>query len=388
MALAGCGATGRHDVSPATRPSTTLGPTVTIRIGYLGDLASGGTAVSRAVKDGELLAVQQFASDKTSVSVLIEKASTDGTTVGAAAAARRLIAEHVVAVVGPQSTREAEGSGPVLAAAGIASLSPSVTSTDLPSSGWPGFLRVVADDGQQGGAEADEIVEKLGRQQIALVTGAASGDQTRITSATDQIAVDGATVAVSVSLPSVQAGRSRRPGGRGAADAAADRVVAAGADGVLISASPAWARAVVAALVADGFRGSILVATDITTSTQALDGLGASADGAFLASPVDNTAAIAVNGGPALEFRDTFRAAFGIIPPPWAAEAYDASAFVLGAVSAGSTTAPLLRSYLGSHPWKGITSTLQFGPDGSPLHPHVWVSQVKDGIVTQIGEAS
>jgi branched-chain amino acid transport system substrate-binding protein len=386
--LGGCGAAGRRDVSPATRPSTTLGPAVTIRIGYLGDLAQGGTTVSRAVRDGERLAVQQFASDKTSINVLVEEASTGGTVAGAGAAARRLITDHVVAVIGPQSTREAEGAGPVLAAAGIPTLSPTVTATTLPSSTWTGFLRVVADDGQQGRAEADELVDTLARQEIAVVAGTSSADRTRIEAADTEIVADGATVAASVSLPAVQAVTGRRVGGRGSAVIAADRVVASGADGVFISASPAWARAVVAALETDGFSGSILLAADVATSTQVLDGLGASADGTYVASPANNTAALAVNGGPALEFRDTFRAAFGKIPPVWAAEAYDATDVVLAGISAGSTTPALLRSYLASHSWKGVTSTLQFGSDGSPLHPHVWVSEVKSGTLTQIGEAS
>jgi branched-chain amino acid transport system substrate-binding protein len=380
--LAGCAATGRPTAPTSTGGPTTRGPKVVVRIGYLGDLTGGGTAVSRAVLDGERLAVQQYEADQPARNVIIVTASTKGTTAGAAVAARRLVADHVVAVIGPQSTTEAEGSGPVLAAAGLPALSPTVTVTTSSSTTWPGFLRIVADDQQQGTAEADEMVDVLTRRQVAVVSGPTPDDRSRVAAAAAEVAVDGATVSVSTSLAAALS-----VGSNGALTAAS-QVVASGADGVFISAAPDSARALVAALEVAGFTGSILLAADVTTSTRVLDRLGASVDGALVASPANDTSAQAVNGGAALQFRDTFRAAFGQLPPPWAAESFDASQFVLAGITAGSDTSPLLMIYLGANTWTGVGSTIQFAADGTQLHPEVWVSQIKNGDLTQIGKAS
>ncbi|HEY1733726.1 MAG TPA: ABC transporter substrate-binding protein, partial [Acidimicrobiales bacterium] len=322
-------------------------------------------------------AVQQYSDDKTTTTVVLETASTDGTTKGAARAARRLIDDHVVAVIGPQTVKEADGSGPVLAAAGIPALTATVTSTSLPISSWPGFLQVVADDAQQGAAEADELVDTLGRRQIALVAGTSAGDRARSSAAATEVTGDGATVAVSTSVTS-----------SGSVTTAADQVVASGADGVFISVSPDEAQAVVSALSVAGFTGSVLLAADATSSPSVLDGLAATMSGALVASPADDTSIGAVDGGAALEFRDTFRAAFGEIPPPWAAESFDATKFVLAGISAGCTTPALLLNYLQGHDWAGVSSTIQFATGGGQLHPHVWVSQARAGKLVQISEAS
>ncbi len=326
--------------------------------------------MSKAVLDGERLGVQQY-DNRSNVTVMIETASTGGTTGGAAAAAKRLVADHVAAVIGPQSTREALGSGPVLGAAGIPALTPTVTATSLPSASWKAFLRIVADDQQQGVAEADEMVDTLGRRHVAIVTGPTRADSARMSAAATEIAADGSAVAVST------------PTGA----EAADRVVASGADGVIISSPSDQARALVSALHAGGFTGSVLVAADADTSTRVLDRLGATADGTLLASPATDSEALAASGNQsALGFRDTFRAAFGRIPPAWAAESYDATEFVLAGLSAGSTTAALLAAYLEGHSWRGVASTLQFAAGGAQLHPHVWMSQIRGGEPTQIGQ--
>jgi ABC-type branched-subunit amino acid transport system substrate-binding protein len=386
---AGCGAAERQDHAPVTESPTTVGPVVTIRIGYLGDLGSGGTVVSKAVQDGERLAVQQYAGNSHDIDVVIETVSTGGTTAGAAAAARTLLSDHVAAVIGPQSVEEAEGSGPVLAHAGIPSLSPTVTATTLPSSSWSGFFRVVADDMQQGVAEANEIVDNLGRRQVAVASGTSTSDQARVSAAQAQIATDGGTVVATTGATATATGAgASSPQGTLVPATAANQIVASGADGVLVSAPGPVARTLVADLDTDGFKGSILLAVDATTSTGFLTPLGASADGAYVASPANDTSSQAANGGDSLEFRDTYRAAFGQVPPSWAAEAYDATNFVLAGISAGSTTAATLSSYLTKHSWTGIAETLDFTTGGVETHPRVWISQVQNGTLTQLGPAS
>ncbi|HLI00044.1 MAG TPA: ABC transporter substrate-binding protein [Acidimicrobiales bacterium] len=379
VGLAGCDGGGRRGVAPPPKTTTTLGPKPTIRIGYLGDEAAGGTLVSRAVRQGELLAVQQFASGGGNVDVVMKSASTGGTESGAAAAARTLVADHVVAVVGPQSYKELRGAEPVLARAGIPELTATLTAPTLPS-GWADVIRVVADDAQQGSLEADELVRKLRCKQVAVVRGEGPGDRPRVAAAATEVTADGATVVADLTV-----GSSGRAATRTAATAAG-QVVGSGADGVLVSAPAAASRAVVAALSEAGYKGRILVATGVSVTPYVLDPLGPAADGALVASPASDNLGQATAGGPALDFRDTFRAAFGQVPPRWSAEAYDATDWVLAAVRGGATTPGMVRSHLAAHAWTGVTSTLSLGAGGVQADPPMWFSQVRDGAPVQLSE--
>ena len=80
-----------------------MAPVIPVKIGFLGAMTGAGAAVNRAVENGERLAVSQFAGDHPRFDLVLNVRSTDGTPAGAAAAARRLVADGVLAVIGPQA---------------------------------------------------------------------------------------------------------------------------------------------------------------------------------------------------------------------------------------------------------------------------------------------
>lgn len=86
----------------------------------------------------------------------------DISTTRALAAADR-IADNpdVVGVVGPQTSAAAAAIGPIFAAAGLAFVSPSATRTSLTNGDFPGFFRVVPNDGVQGPTIAAFVADHL-----------------------------------------------------------------------------------------------------------------------------------------------------------------------------------------------------------------------------------
>jgi branched-chain amino acid transport system substrate-binding protein len=369
---AGCaGHTSPGGQSNPTDPPTSLGPPVTLRLGFVGATSGTGAALSRAVEYGERLAVSQFTSDNAGIDVLVDARSTRGTPAGAAAAARRLVRDGVVAVIGPQSPAEVGGALPVLSAAGIPAVTATATATALAGSGWTSFFRVVADDGQQGVDEGGELVSSLHLSSLAVLSEGSSSDRDRSAAAASEAALLGATVSIdrAVTTPA------------GATDVAA-RIVESGIDGTYFSGIGPVALDLVTDLTDDGYQGRILIATDAPSSV--LDPLGTTADGVYLASAVGSPAATAAQSSRALAFYDAYRAAFGSRPPVWAAQGYDAAEAVLAAVTGGARSGRDVSSYLFTHTSSGVSAPVAFAGDGNQINPPVYVSEIRAGTPVQV----
>ncbi len=370
-ALTGCGAPSGSRPPAGPAPPTTVGPTRTVRVGLLGDRRGGAAALTRAVEEGVRLAVSQYLATASGIDVLVEVGDDRGSAAGAAAAARRLVADHVVAVIGPQASDEALGAEPVLAAAGVPTVTITATSPGLEGR-WPTSFAVVADDTAQGQVAGTELTATLGARRVAVVRGSTTADQTAAAAATAAVRASGATAVPSPVLVDP-----------GAASKLASSIVAANDDGVVVVARPGVASALVVALVAAGYAGSTVAAAGTTPPDALLRPAGADAVGVRITSAADDTSGAAtVGAGPALVLRDAFRAAYGRVPPAWSAEAYDAAGFVLDGLGAGASTPAAVAAFLAGHQWSGVTGTLAFDRTGGPARPRVYTS-----VVTQAGTA-
>jgi branched-chain amino acid transport system substrate-binding protein len=361
-------------VDPSSTSTSVVVP-VTVRIGFLGARTGPTAALGRTVENGARLAVSQFTSDRAGVRVVMVDQPTGGTAAGAARAAGQLVADGVVAVIGPQSAPEVRAALPILTAAGIPAVSATATATGLAEAGWTSFFRVVADDQQQGADEAEELVGVLHLDTLAILAGPGAANQTRAAWVSSDATDLGASILFQSSVVT-----------EAAAPVAARAVVGSGVGAVFFSGSDPMAQTLVTALAADGYQGAILVASDSTSAM--LGPLGAAADGAYVVSPADDVAAAAANGGQALVFNDAYLAAFGTQPQAWGAEAYDAAGIVLAAVAAGATTGPAVQAYLFNNQSAGVTATIAFDSNGDAVNPPVFVSQVRDGISVQIASTT
>ncbi|MDQ2727260.1 MAG: branched-chain amino acid ABC transporter substrate-binding protein, partial [Actinomycetota bacterium] len=58
------------------------------------------------------------------------------------------------------------------------------------------------------------------------------------------------------------------------------------------------------------------------------------------------------------------------------------------AVKSGATTKSAINSYLASNQWVGVTKTLKFLPNGNVSGGTVYMYQVKNGAIVQVGTTS
>lgn len=354
-------------------PSTTAPPAEILRVGVLDDPTPAGRAVDDAVR----LALSQATSSRAGIALdaLSEPAGT--TARRAAAAARRLVAEGVVAVIGPETTAEVDGAEPVLSAAGIPDLVVTATAATLPAPGWQGFFRVAADDAQQGLAVTGEAVEGLGASSVAVLAGRGSAAAATAEAAADEVPVDGAVLRTWRQAVTLDG-------------APAVAAAAAGLDpgAVICIMSPQLAEVTVRNLRADRFEGPVVLAAP-GSPTAYVDAAVAGGPGTYVASPADDLASVAFPDGAPLVLVDAYRAAFGADPPAWVPEAYDAARFVAQAVTSGASEPASITEYLDTHSFSGVSATIAFASSGDLLEPPEFISSVaSDGVLRQTGSRS
>ena len=176
LALAACGSSSKGKTTATTAPSSggsssavaQTGGTVTI--GFQGPL-SGPNSPQLGINgvDGVKLAIDQANKAKVLPYTLkLDQSDDQGTPDQGPTAARKLVDDKVIAVIGPMFSGATKASEPVFSQAGILSVSPSATNPALTTLGFKTFVRVIAPDTVQGKAAADYIVKKLECQEGLL----------------------------------------------------------------------------------------------------------------------------------------------------------------------------------------------------------------------------
>ncbi len=376
LGIAACGSS-RSDTtsSSSARPGSPGAPAPVLRLGYIGGLTGPSAAVGTSIENGEQLAVSRYDVDNPAVRVVIDAYDTRGAPAGAVAAATRLIEDRVVAVIGPTTSGESAAADPLFEAASIPNLTASAAADQLARNGWSYFHRVIANDSDQGSADADYLVKTLGQEAVAVLddssaAGAARADEVRVI-----LARDGGRDVLDESIPPATV--SDAP--------TVDRIIHARAQAVFFSGSAAAAGRLVEQLRLAGYRGVFM--SDVAAgAAQFVAAAGAAAEGAYLSYPCPDETQ---NGSPAAQvFTTAYRAAFGTAPGPYAAEAYDATDFVLAAIKSGFTTPWAINDYLDTNSYAGLTKSIKFLPDGDLSGAPTYIYEVKDQKIVQVGAAT
>jgi branched-chain amino acid transport system substrate-binding protein len=285
--------------------------------------------------------------------------------VGAAPAADRALATAGAAVV-----LEAGASSPAVEAAGIAHITVSDTAVALAGRDDSGFLRAVADDAAEGIGDANFVVGTLGAKTVAVVddastTGRAVADYVRdalpTLGAVDVVDVDAVPTPVSDAT-------------------VASQIAAAHPAATFYGGGFAGLRSLQDALAATTWGGSV-VAGGGAFDPAAAAVADPATDGAVISCVCDDTA----SDSAATTFTTAYQAAYGTLPPPFAAEAFDATNFALAGVSSGAATSGTLAAYLRSRTYDGLTKTLRFDARGEAVGAPVYLYGLKGGQLTRAG---
>ena len=366
LILAACGS-GTPRSSTTTVPQA--GPTATMRIGFIGALTGPSGDVGSAIANGEKLAISQFDAVDPPVKVALDAVDTAGDASRARSAAMKLVADKVVALIGPTQGTEALVADPVFDQAGIPSITVSAAETDLAGRGWRFFHRVIPDGSLQGQADGGFLVKNLHAATVAVIYDSSTPSRELSVSAQEAVAGAGARVVSSDQLDGRPADLS----------AAVERVMAAPPDVVFFSGAATTAAQLVEHLQTAGFSGKFLAGVSDPGAFLAAAG-PAAAEGAYLTCACASTA----DNPDAQAFNAAYLAQFGSSPGAWSAEAYDATNAVLQAIKSGDMTPAAINEFLATIDYSGITRSIKFMPDGDWAGQTVYIFKVESGQLVQV----
>uniref|UniRef100_UPI00403FDDDF branched-chain amino acid ABC transporter substrate-binding protein n=1 Tax=Streptomyces sp. SS7 TaxID=3108485 RepID=UPI00403FDDDF len=324
LAAAGTAAwwtTGRPG-GPADHGGSAALPRLTLAVHA--DLSGGGRTTGRAQENGVRLAVDRLNSRTGRTFQLALQVHDDrGEPSRAQEIARRLAADdRVRAVLGPSTDACAQATLALYQKALLPMVSVSVGLDDVSAFTYRVYAATRPNDATLVTPLLAYLVHTADARRTVLVDDAAEGDFSwRLCSG------------LAESLGAVRTVIRRTLAADAATDGAfralAEAVTAAGADAVVFGGGYARAARLARALRKAGFSGARL-ATERACDTRFLRAAGDAADGWVFATSYLDPARVTA----AKPFVTAYRARFGTAPPPYAAEAYDATLFVAGALTA------------------------------------------------------
>lgn len=365
--LAACsGGSRKGSDAPTSAPAA-------LRMGFFGALSGPDEAIGIDIEQGERLAVTLYDRSSPQFPVAIDYFDSKGDPSQAANGATTLIRDHDLAVIGPAFATESAAADPVFEQANVPDITASATNLDLAQNGWKFFHRVVADDGAQGRGDADFLVRQQGASSVAVVDdGSAYGSGLALQVAA-QVRTDGGSVDVADHIDP-----SRTDYGP-----TVRQLVAARPAAVFFGGYYDAAGRLVRQLRSAGYKGVFMSGAG-SDDTRFVTAAGGAADGAYVSCPCVDPS----QDHSAASFVRAYKSMYHVSPGVYAAEAYDATNFVLAAIAAGDTTPVAVNDYLGSHSYEGVTKTIRFLPDGNVAGGTVYVYKVEGGKITEVGTTS
>ena len=377
VAALGLGACGSSKPTTSGSSGTTAsgggGSATSVKIGFFGALSGANAALGQNIENGEKLAISQYMASHPKVTVTVDAFDSQGDPSQANNGAQKLIGDKVVAVLGPAFSGESKAADPYFAQAGIPHITASATNVALAKQGDKFFYRALADDSAQGPGDANYLVKTLGAKTVAVVDDKSSYGQGLADYVRSQLKTDGATDAVDDHVD---------PNGQDYSSTV-NKIVAAKPAAVFYGGYYDAAGRLIKQLKDKGYTGAFMSGDGSEDPHFITDAGGAPAAGAYLSCACEDTSA----ASNAAAFNTAYQAAYGTPPAIYSGEGYDATNFLLAAIKAGNTTPAAINNYLKTNSWTGVTKTLKFEPDGNVVGGTVYIYQVKNGKIVQIGTA-
>jgi branched-chain amino acid transport system substrate-binding protein len=356
-------------------------PKPTYVIGYEGPLSGGNLQLGLNMVFAVELAINQAnASGKNHFKLQLAKYDDQGDpTISPTEAQSAVSNKKLIAVVGPAFSGATAAAEPYYSKAHVATVSPSATNPTLAAGGWNNFFRVVADDGVQGPADADYLVKTKGFKSLYVVNDGSSYGSGLATAVATEAKTDGATV-----TPATVPGTAQCTDGTASAteySAAATQAVASGAKAMFYGGYYCDLGLFLGALSSAGFTGTIMSGDGSDSSA-----LVAGTTPATAANGVLMSCACAVSAD--TSFNKAFQnlANFSAANATYAPESYDATNVIIAAMKKlKKITRSGLVAELHKITYKGITKTIHFQKDGNIAGSAIYVNEVKNGKVVQLG---
>lgn len=373
LALLAIPAMGVATSSAAAKPTYT--------IGYQGPLSGGNQQLGLNMVFAVQLAINQAnATGKLPFVLKLKTFDDQGDPTVAPSVAQSAVADkNLVAMVGPAFSGATQASMRYYFAASLPVVSPSATNPKLAHAGWSDFFRVVADDSVQGPADANYAVKKMHVKKVYVVNDASTYGSGLASAFAMTAKADHATV-TAVTVPGTAACQN------GTAStteysAAAIQAKVSGAGLLFYGGYYCDLGLFLTQLHSVGFKGKVM-SGDGSNSPSLIQGTTphSAANGVYL------SCACAQTNNKIFAAQYQALSHFSAATATYAPESYDAANTIIAAmkslkvISRKNIVAALHKIH-----FMGMTKAISFQPNGNIAGAAIYVSQVKNGQIVQLG---
>ncbi len=350
--------TGGTPVSPAGDGSATCAAGTSIAMA--GALTGPNAALGLNILYGANVAIDEHNKANPNCQVTIKQFDTEGDPQKATQVAPQIVGDaSIIGLLGPAFSGETEATGPIFFQANMLSLTASATRVSLTTNGWTNFFRGLANDGVQGPALANYLVNTLGYKKVCVIDDSSSYG---VGLAEEVVPVLGAAADSSCS-GQVKVGDKDF-------SATVQLVNGAAPDAVLYAGYYAEAAPFVQQLRDAGVTAAF-VAGDGVNDPQFVDQGGEATKDAVLSCPC----------GPAPEeFAATYTALpanNGAVPGVYSVEGYDLTTIILTGIDSGITDRAALVDYVKNYDGLGLARNYKWDATGELAASLIWIYKVQ-----------
>jgi branched-chain amino acid transport system substrate-binding protein len=372
LTAAACGSSKKStNASTATTTGAATGsPATHVKIGFFGALTGANAALGLNEYYATQLAVNDF-NKKGGTQVDLTKYDSQGDPAQAPQLAQKVIADKMVAVVGPAFSGESKAADPIFEQAGIVNITASATNPALANNGWKYFHRGIGNDNSQGPAAAKYLEKKLKAKTVAVIDDNEEYSLGIADIVRSTLKADGVNVVVSDHIDKNAQDYS----------ATVNKIKPANVDAIFYGGYYSEGGRFLKQIRDAGIKVPWL-SDDGANDPKLIDSAGAAAaEGALMTCPCGD-----ITANPAAKsFVTDYTAAAGMAPGTYSAEAFDATNVLLQAIDAGKTTSKDINDYLSTVSYQGLAKTVKFEAKGEVASNTIYVYEVKGGKVVYDG---
>ncbi len=326
-------------------------------IAYAGPLTGPNANLGLNIVRGVKLALDEHNKANADCQVAVKEFDTEGNPQKATQVIPTIINDpSIVGLIGPTFSGESKATGQVLSDAGMLALSPSATNVELTTNGWKTFFRGLGNDGVQGPAVANYLLETGKYKQICVVadnTDYGVGLAATLTETLGSVADPSCAVNVKE--------------GDKDFSAAVSKLSAASPDAIYYAGYYAEAAPFVQQLRSGGVTATF-ISDDGTKDVEFVRQAGDASKDAVLSCPC----------GPAPdEFAEAYKEHSGFDAGTYSTEGYDLATIVLKGIAAGKTSRADMVEYVRNYQGQGLAREYQWGPTGELTKALIWMYEVK-----------
>jgi branched-chain amino acid transport system substrate-binding protein len=334
------------------------------KIAYLGILSGSNRGDGETIRNATRLALDRYNNDHEGCTTELVQYDTKGNADEAARLADEIARDDkILGVVGPVFYAESQKVMPILNAAGVTVIAPSLSYPTLSQQDWRTFHRIIGTDLDQAAAGAKYLTSNLRAQKVFIV---ADNDEHGVAVANE----------ARLRLNTAAAGRADITGQEKDFASVVTQITSATANAVYLATY--YDAAIILVKQIRAARPDVkILGWDRIFTDAFITGAGKDAEGVIMTCPCMPPSEARENFAAEYKSHFTYAGYFG-------PEAYDAANVLLAALNAGKATRADVLKFVDAYDREGVARRIKFTDKGDlSTPPNVWAYVVRGGGVTK-----